>query len=133
MTLLRLLCEARYDVSLETSGALSIAEVDPRVSRVMDLKAPDSGEASRNCWQNLSCLTSRDAVKFVIASQRDFDWSVDVVCRYALETRVKEVLFSPVFGVVQPSVLAEWVLKSGLDVRFQLQLHKVVWGDRPGV
>ncbi|MEJ2681753.1 MAG: 7-carboxy-7-deazaguanine synthase QueE [Gammaproteobacteria bacterium] len=133
MTLMRLLCDAGYDVSLETSGALDVSSVDARVMKVMDLKAPDSGEEHRNRWLNVPHLTPRDVVKFVIASRRDFEWSVEVIHRYGLVGQVKEVVFSPVFGKLAPTELAEWVLQCGLDVRFQLQLHKILWGDRPSV
>lgn len=127
LDLLRALCDAGYSVSLETSGALDISEVDPRVARIMDLKAPDSGEADKNRWENLPLLTAHDEVKFVLASAADYDWAVDVVRREHLSERCP-VLFSPVQGQLSPATLADWVVRDHLPVRFQLQLHKVLWG-----
>ena len=126
--LLRALCDAGYSVSLETSGALDIAEVDARVSRIMDLKAPDSGEAEKNRWENLPLLAGHDEVKFVLASEADYAWAAEVVRRERLNERCG-VLFSPVQGQLSPSDLAEWVVRDHLPVRFQLQLHKVLWGS----
>ena len=129
--LLRRLCDAGYDVSLETSGALDVAAVDPRVSRVVDLKTPDSGESARNLYSNLALLTSRDQVKFVIGSRADFDWSVGKLREHAIDARC-DVLFSPSYGKVAPRELAQWILEAKLPVRMQLQLHKVLWGEEPG-
>lgn len=131
LVLLQRLCDAGYAVSLETSGALDIAGVDPRVARVVDIKTPDSGEAHRNLWSNLPLLTPRDEVKFVIGSRADYEWSRAVVAEHALAARC-DVLFSPSFGRVAPRDLAQWIIDDRLPVRFQLQLHKVVWGDEPG-
>jgi 7-carboxy-7-deazaguanine synthase len=131
LILLRRLCDAGYEVSLETSGALDVAAVDPRVRKVMDLKAPDSGESARNLWSNLGHLLPHDQVKIVIASRADYEWARGVVAEHALERRCM-VLFSPVHGAVQPRELAEWILEDRLPVRFQLQLHKLLWNDAPG-
>lgn len=126
--LLHALCESDYSVSLETSGALDIGEVDSRVSRIMDLKAPDSGEESKNRWENVPLLTSRDEVKFVLASEADYAWAVDVLKQERLAERCA-VLFSPVQGTLSPTVLAEWIVRDHLPVRFQVQLHKILWGS----
>ncbi len=131
LTLLTVLCDARYRVSLETSGALDIAPVDPRVVKVMDLKTPASGECDKNLYANIEYLGARDQVKFVIADAADYRWSCDQLRRWDLPARC-EVLFSPVAGVLEPARLAEWILRDRLDVRFQLQLHKVLWGNQPG-
>jgi 7-carboxy-7-deazaguanine synthase len=131
LILLERLCDAGYEVSLETSGALDVAPVDPRVRKVMDLKAPDSGESARNLWSNLDHLLPHDQVKFVIASRGDFEWSRDVVAEHALDKRCM-VLFSPVHGAVEPRELAEWIIAERLPVRFQLQLHKLLWNDAAG-
>lgn len=129
--LLTRLCDAGYEVSLETSGALSVEDVDPRVRKVMDLKPPDSGESARNLWSNLDHLLPHDQVKFVIASRGDYEWSRQVLSEHALDKR-SMVLFSPVHGAVQPRDLAEWIIADRLPVRFQLQLHKLLWNDAPG-
>jgi len=129
--LLRALCDAEFDVSLETSGALDIADVDPRVTIVMDFKTPASGEAGRNRWQNLEVLKSEDQVKFVIATRDDYEWSRAAVREHRLNERFA-VLFSPVWGDEMARQLADWILEDRLDVRFQIQLHKVLWGDVPG-
>jgi 7-carboxy-7-deazaguanine synthase len=131
LLLLSALCDAGYDVSLETSGALDIAPVDPRVARIMDLKAPDSGEAGKNLWANLACLNARDEIKIVIASREDYEWARDAVHLHRLDTRCP-VLFSPAQGSLEPALLAEWILEDGLPVRFQLQLHKLLWGNMKG-
>jgi len=131
LILLKRLCDAGHDVSLETSGALDVSLVDPRVRKVMDLKAPDSGEAKRNLWSNIDHLLPHDQVKIVIASRADYEWARDVVAEHKLNTRCM-VLFSPVHGAIQPRELAEWIIADKLDVRFQLQLHKLLWNDQPG-
>lgn len=131
LVLLRRLCDAGYEVSLETSGALDVEPVDPRVRKVMDIKAPDSGESARNLWSNLDHLLPHDQAKFVIASRADYEWARGVVAEHALERRCM-VLFSPVHGAVRPRELAEWILEDRLPVRFQLQLHKLLWNDAPG-
>lgn len=126
--LLEALCDAGLSVSLETGGALDIAPVDPRVSRIVDLKAPDSGEVGRNRWENLALLTPRDELKLVLASRADYEWACDAVRRHALDSRCP-VLFSPVHGRLDPRQLAEWILEDHVPVRFQVQLHKLLWGS----
>ncbi len=132
LALLDALVAEGYEVSLETSGALDVSEVNPRVVKVLDLKAPGSGEAARNLYANLGQLDAKDQVKFVIADAEDYAWAKAKLLEYRLPERC-EVLFSPVAGRQDPAELAEWMLKDRLHVRFQLQLHKVLWGDRPGV
>lgn len=129
--LLTRLCDAGHHVSLETSGALDIAGVDARVSRVVDVKTPGSGEAARNRIENFALLTRRDQLKFVICSREDFDWSKAFLEEHSLPERC-QILFSPSYTQVSPKDLAEWILADRLPVRFQLQLHKVLWGDIPG-
>jgi 7-carboxy-7-deazaguanine synthase len=131
LALLSALCDAGYDVCLETSGALDINPVDPRVARIMDLKAPDSGESGKNLLANIDTLRATDEVKIVIASRSDFDWARDMVAQYKHDTRC-DVVFSPVAGELNPTDLAEWILAAGLNVRFQLQLHKLLWEDARG-
>jgi len=130
--LLVALCDAGYRVSLETSGALDIADVDKRVKRVMDIKTPSSGEVDRNLWSNLELLTSADEVKFVIGDRDDYDWSKAILREHALVSRCS-VLFSPVYEALEARMLADWIIADRLPVRFQIQLHKLLWGDRPGV
>lgn len=129
--LLTALCELGYDVSLETSGALDIANLDPRVMVVMDIKAPGSGEVERNLWANLAHLKPEDQIKFVITDRADYEWSRAIVAERALTSRCA-VLFSPVWSQTLSRALAEWILADRLDVRFQIQLHKVLWGEAPG-
>ncbi|WP_019625540.1 7-carboxy-7-deazaguanine synthase QueE [Thioalkalivibrio sp. ALJT] len=129
--LLEALCDADYHVSLETSGALDVAGVDPRVVIVMDWKAPASGELQRNRPGNIACLKAGDQLKFVLADRADFDWARDECARLDLAPEV-EVLFSPVFGELEPRMLADWIVAERLPVRFQVQLHKLLWGDQPG-
>lgn len=131
LVLLQRLCDEGYEVSLETSGALDIAQVDPRVCIVMDLKPPGSGESARNRWQNLDHLKPGDQLKVVIADARDYAWAVEQVTQRNLDTRFS-VLFSPAWNEQEPRELAEWILRDGLEVRFQLQLHKLLWGEEPG-
>lgn len=129
--LLAELCDAGYRVSLETSGALDIAAVDPRVSRIVDLKTPASGEEPKNRMENLALLTPHDQVKFVICDRNDYEWARDLLMREKLDAR-SEVLFSPSWGQQDPAELADWILEDRLPARFQVQLHKVLWGDVPG-
>ncbi len=129
--LLHRLCESGLDVSLETGGALDIAAVDQRVTRVMDLKTPGSGEVQRNRWENLQHLRAHDEIKFVICDRADFDWAADCCRQHALADRCT-VLFSPCHELVEPQQLADWLLESGLQARLQIQLHKLLWGNRPG-
>lgn len=130
--LLQRLCEAGYEVSLETSGALDISATDRRVSRVLDLKTPGSGEVRRNRYENIAELTANDQVKFVICSREDYDWAVSKLIEYGLDRRVGEVLFSPSHGQVDVRDLADWIVADNLPVRLQLQLHKIIWNDEPG-
>lgn len=129
--LLSALCDAGYDVSLETSGALDISGVDARVCRVVDLKAPGSGESEKNFWPNIAHLTSRDELKFVLADRADYEWACQILQEYALVPRCP-ILFSPVQSRLPPQQLAEWILADRLPVRFQLQLHKCLWGNMRG-
>ena len=131
LPLLTALCDAGYDVSLETSGALDIAPVDLRVSRIMDIKTPASGEMQRNRYANIELLRPSDEVKFVISDRDDYLWAVDCVRQYEL-TRRCPVLFSSVFNQLAPRDLAEWVLEDHLAVRFQLQMHKMLWDEAQG-
>lgn len=130
--LLARLCDAGYEVSLETSGALDIAAVDTRVSRVLDLKTPGSAEVARNRYENIAQLTPNDQVKFVICSREDYDWAVSKLIEYRLEQRAGEVLFSPSHHQVDARQLADWIVADNLSVRLQLQLHKILWNDEPG-
>ncbi len=131
MTLLTRLCDAGYSVSLETSGAMDISKVDERVARVIDIKTPGSGEVERNRLENLDNLRVGDQLKFVICDRADFDWASRFVTERDLHDR-SAVLFSPSFGQVEPRELAEWIIHARLPVRFQVQLHKFLWGDAPG-
>jgi 7-carboxy-7-deazaguanine synthase len=126
------LCDAGYSVSLETSGALDVSGVDPRVSRIVDIKTPGSGEVEKNRWANLDVLNARDELKFVITSRADYEWARERMRTKKLND-ICTVLFSPAFQQVSPEDLAAWVLQDGLKVRMQVQLHKVIWGERRGV
>ena len=130
--LLAALCDAGYRVSLETSGALDIGQVDTRVKRVMDIKTPSSGEQQQNLWSNIALLSAGDEVKFVIGDRADYDWSKEIIAEYGLAQRCG-VLFSPVYAALEARTLADWIVEDRLPVRFQVQLHKLLWGDRPGV
>ncbi len=129
--LLRELCDRGYRVSLETSGALSVAEVDPRVSRVVDVKTPGSGEEGRNLYAQLHSLREADQIKFVITSRADYEWSRGKLREMALAERCG-VLFSPSYGQLEARELADWILEDRLAVRFQVQLHKLLWGEARG-
>jgi len=138
-TLVERLLDRGFTVLVETSGAIDIAPLDPRAHRIMDLKCPDSGESARNLWSNLDHLTGRDEVKFVIASRADYEWARDVIRERGLDVRVKEgslraLLFSPVWDRMDFQQLAGWILEDRLPVRYQIQLHKIIWGANvPGV
>ena len=132
LPLLSALCDESYEVSLETSGAMAIAEVDPRVVTVLDLKTPGSGESARNDYNNLAHLKPQDQVKFVICDRCDYEWSRFKLDEFSLAERVSDVLFSPSFGQQDATELAEWILADNLPVRLQLQLHKLLWQDTPG-
>jgi 7-carboxy-7-deazaguanine synthase len=131
LPLLERLCDRGFEVSLETSGAFDVAAVDSRVGRVIDVKTPDSRESARNRIANFACLTMRDQLKFVVCSRQDYDWSKEFLQEHALARRCR-ILFSPSYGQVSPTALAEWILADRLPVRFQMQLHKILWGDVPG-
>lgn len=131
LPLLAALCDAGYSVSLETSGALDIEQVDARVSRIMDLKAPASGEADRNHWENLDRLNAGDEIKIVLADEADYEWAKSVLAARRLDA-ICPVLLSPVAGKLDAKRLAEWVLRDKLPVRVQLQLHKLIWGAERG-
>lgn len=132
LVLLRQLCDAGYSVSLETGGAIDIGLVDERVSVILDVKTPGSGEEKNNLWGNLSHLKASDEVKFVLCDYADYQWAKQMLSKYKLIEKCP-VLFSPVYSQVNPTQLAEWVLADKLPVRMQLQLHKILWGEKPGV
>ena len=130
--LLKDLCDAGYSVSLETGGAIDIGPVDKRVSVILDIKTPGSGEVENNLWTNLTHLKPQDEVKFVLCSREDYDWAKTLLSTHKINEKCP-VLFSPVYGQVNPTELAEWVLADRLPVRVQVQLHKILWGEKPGV
>lgn len=132
LALLDRLCEQGFEVSLETSGAMSIAGVNERVSRVVDIKTPDSGEVHRNDWSNIARLTPHDQIKFVVCSRLDYDWARMKMDELQLAQRVSDVLFSPSYEQVEPLTLANWILEDRLPARLQIQLHKLLWHDAPG-
>jgi 7-carboxy-7-deazaguanine synthase len=131
IALLKELCDLGYNVSLETSGALDISQVDKRVMRVVDLKTPGSGEMHRNLYENLAHITPHDQIKFVICDRADFEWSRDLLLQHDLASKC-EVLFSPSYTQLKTQALADWLLADRLPVRLQIQLHKYIWGDVPG-
>jgi 7-carboxy-7-deazaguanine synthase len=131
MALLSALADRAYSVSLETSGALDVSGVDARVSRILDIKTPGSGEAGKNRWQNLVHLNGRDEIKFVICDEPDYTWAKEIIAERSLD-RICPVLLSPSYGQFSVSTLAEWILRDHLPVRLQLQLHKVLWGNERG-
>lgn len=129
--LLKQLVDAGYIVSLETSGAIDISDVDRRVSRIVDIKTPGSGEVARNLWSNMDLLTPNDQIKFVICSREDFDWAVGILQSQALYEKC-DVLFSPSYTQISPADLAQWIIDARLPVKFQMQLHKELWGEAQG-
>ncbi|MBI1174527.1 MAG: 7-carboxy-7-deazaguanine synthase QueE [Sideroxydans sp.] len=129
--LLRMLCDAGYEVSLETGGALDVSDVDARVMKVLDIKTPESGEAEKNLWRNLDALHTHDEIKFVLCSEADYEWAKQVMREHGLEQKCA-VLFSPAQGQLPPEQLASWILRDHLPVRLQLQLHKLLWGNERG-
>lgn len=131
LILLKQLCDEGYEVSLETSGALPVNEVDTRVVKVLDIKTPGSGEVDKNHWQNISYLLLHDQVKFVICDRSDYEWAKDILQQYQLAT-VCHILFSPSYQQIKPGELADWILRDQLPVRMQIQLHKYLWGDVAG-
>ncbi|MFI4956304.1 MAG: 7-carboxy-7-deazaguanine synthase QueE [Gammaproteobacteria bacterium] len=130
--LMQRLCNAGYHVSIETSGAITLENIDPRVMIVMDLKTPGSGEVSRNLMSNIPLLKKTDQIKFVLTNRDDYLWAKKMIEDHALDTRC-QLLFSPSYEQLQPKVLAEWIIEDNLPVRFQMQLHKVIWGEMRGV
>ncbi|MDO9394303.1 MAG: 7-carboxy-7-deazaguanine synthase QueE [Methylotenera sp.] len=130
--LLKDLCDKGYSVSLETGGAIDISLVDKRVSVILDVKTPGSGEVKNNLWGNLAHLKKSDEVKFVLCSRADYDWAKEILVSHQITDKCP-VLFSPVYSQVSPTELAEWVLADKLPVRIQVQLHKILWGEKPGV
>jgi 7-carboxy-7-deazaguanine synthase len=131
LKLLTALSDAKYSVSLETSGALDISNVDTRVSKVMDIKTPGSGEVDKNNWLNLEHLTQQDELKFVLCDEIDYQWACKVINERHLD-QICPILFSPVHGTLNPTSLANWILRDKLPVRMQIQLHKLLWDDGPG-
>lgn len=131
IVLLRALCDAGYGVSLETGGAMDISEVDARVMRVVDIKTPGSGEVSKNRWENLALLNAHDEIKFVLCDEADYQWAKALIAEHQLAEKCP-VLFSPVHGAVNPTHLAEWILRDRLPVRLQVQLHKILWNNAAG-
>nr|WP_196141043.1 7-carboxy-7-deazaguanine synthase QueE [Aliikangiella sp. G2MR2-5] len=129
--LMKILCDQGYSVSIETSGAIDISGVDSRVSKVMDLKAPDSGEMGKNLYSNIEHLDQSDEVKFVIMSRKDYDWAKMQMDQYQLAQKTN-VIMSPCFGEINERELAEWIIEDNLPVRFQLQMHKILWDDAAG-
>lgn len=132
LPLLRALCDAGYSVSLETSGAIDVAGVDPRVSRIVDIKTPGSGEVEKNFWNNLNVLNAHDEIKFVLTGEADYAWAASIIRDKGLASTCS-VLLSPSFGELKPDQLASWILRDRLPVRMQLQLHKILWGEKRGV
>lgn len=132
LSLLEQLCDAGYNVSLETSGAMPIEQVDKRVSIVMDLKTPASQEVEKNRYENIAFLKPSDQVKFVICDEKDYLWSKAKLDQYDLRAKVNEILFSPSFNEIEPAQLAEWILRDKLKIRMQMQLHKQIWGAVAG-
>jgi len=130
LPLMRMFCDAGKRVLIETSGAHDISPIDPRVHRIMDLKTPSSGESHRNLFSNIPHLTKRDEVKFVIGSREDYDWSKSQISEHRLPARCNEVLFSPVFGQIEPRQIVEWMIEDKLQARFQLQQHKFIWDPK---
>lgn len=130
-SLLSLLCDQGYQVSIETSGALDITPIDKRVMIVMDLKTPASKEEEKNRYENIAALKKSDQIKFVLCNHADYIWAVEIIKKYQLEQKA-ELLFSPSWGELNPTQLADWIVRDNLPVRFQLQLHKILWQDKPG-
>lgn len=131
LVLLTALCDAQYSVSLETSGALELSNVDARVCKVMDIKTPGSGEVTKNNWFNLAYLTQRDEIKFVLCNEADYQWACEIIQAKQLH-QICPILFSPVYGNLEPATLAAWILRDKLPVRMQIQMHKLLWGEGAG-
>ena len=134
LLLLTALCDVGFTVSLETSGAMDISQVDKRVHIVMDLKTPASGEMNKNCYENIPLLAKKDQIKFVLCDRQDYDWAVFKIDEFQLGKTVGDIFFSPSYGQVKAENIAQWILDDKLlSVRLQTQLHKTLWGDKPGV
>ena len=132
LSLLKVLADQNYDVSLETGGGISIKEVDPRIKIILDIKTPESGEEKKNHWENLNLIHTKDEIKFVLCSREDYDWAKKILDQYKLTERC-HVLFSPVYQKLNTTDLGNWILQDQLPVRLQIQLHKLLWGEKPGV
>ena len=132
LSLLKVLADQNYEVSLETGGGLSIKEVDPRIKIILDIKTPESGEEKKNHWDNLNLIHSKDEIKFVLCSREDYDWAKRILNQYRLAEKC-DVLFSPVYQKLNITDLGNWILEDQLPVRMQIQLHKLLWGEKPGV
>ena len=132
LSLLKVLADQNYDVSLETGGGISIKEVDPRIKIILDIKTPESGEEKKNHWENLNLIHAKDEIKFVLCSREDYDWAKKILDQYQLTERC-HVLFSPVYQKLNATDLGNWILQDQLPVRLQIQLHKLLWGEKPGV
>ena len=132
LSLLKVLADQNYDVSLETGGGISIKEVDPRIKIILDIKTPESGEEKKNHWENLNLIHAKDEIKFVLCSREDYDWAKKILDQYQLTERC-HVLFSPVYQKINATDLGNWILQDQLPVRLQIQLHKLLWGEKPGV
>ena len=132
LSLLKVLADQNYDVSLETGGGISIKEVDPRIKIILDIKTPESGEEKKNHWENLNLIHAKDEIKFVLCSREDYDWAKKILDQYKL-TEKCHVLFSPVYQKINATDLGNWILQDQLPVRLQIQLHKLLWGEKPGV
>lgn len=131
LPLLSALCDAHYSVSIETSGAFDIAKIDPRVSRIVDVKTPGSGEVSKNRFENFALMSSKDEIKFVLCDRADYQWVLGIIDRYQLD-KICSILLSPAYGQLEANLLAEWILEDHVPVRLQLQLHKILWGEIAG-
>jgi 7-carboxy-7-deazaguanine synthase len=132
LNLLKVLADQNFKVSLETGGGLSIKEVDPRIKIILDIKTPESGEEKKNYWENLNLIHSKDEIKFVLCSREDYDWAKKIINQYKLPEKC-DVLFSPVYQKLNNTDLGNWILEDQLPVRMQIQLHKLLWGEKPGV
>ena len=132
LNLLKVLADANYEVSLETGGGLSIQEVDSRIKIILDIKTPDSGEEKKNHWDNLNTINAKDEIKFVLCSREDYEWAKKIINQYQI-TQKCSVLFSPVYQTLHATDLGNWILEDQLPVRMQIQLHKLLWGEKQGV
>ncbi len=132
LNLLKVLADQNFKVSLETGGGLSIKEVDPRIKIILDIKTPESGEEKKNYWENLNFIHLKDEIKFVLCSREDYDWAKKIINQYKLPEKC-DVLFSPVYQKLNNTDLGNWILEDQLPVRMQIQLHKLLWGEKPGV